>query len=331
MLQRFKAWMTLPRRIFLGLLGIPILLILYVTQPLLRDPVPRPGISADPQRLEADVRHLAQASRVWLHPESLDAQAAWIRSRLETLGGSVSEQAFQVRGRTYRNVVGRFGPKPGALIVVGAHYDTCGPLPGADDNASGVAGLLELARLLAQRPPTRPVELVAYTLEEPPFFRTSDMGSARHAQALLASGRPVKAVLVLEMIGTFKDAADSQDYPIPGMGLLYGSRGDYLACVGKVGGGLLMRDIKTAFRRSSPLPLKSINAPAGIRGIDFSDHLNYWSRGLPAVMFTDTSFYRNPNYHQPQDTPERLDYRRMAQVVEGVRGVMDVLEKNENK
>ncbi|HJU84475.1 MAG TPA: M28 family peptidase [Holophagaceae bacterium] len=322
MLQRIKAWMTLPRRIFLGLMAVPLLLVLYVIQPLLRSPERHPVPPADPARLEADVRHLAGGTRVWVHPEGLEAEAAWIEARFRELGGRTSTQAFEVRGRRYRNVLARFGPEQGPLVVVGAHYDTCGPLPGADDNASGVAGLLELARLLAQTPPKGPVELVAYTLEEPPFFRTQDMGSARHAAALKASGRDVKAVLVLEMIGTFSEEPESQGYPLPGMSLLYGSKGDYLACVGCVGGASLIRQVKTAFRAASPLPLKSINAPGAIPGIDFSDHLNYWARGLPAVMFSDTAFYRNPRYHQAGDTPDRLDYRRMAQAVEGIEGVV---------
>ena len=328
MLQRIKAWMTLPRRIFLGILLLPVLAVVYITQPLLRTPTPRAVLPADPARLEADVRHLSAATRVWLHPEALEAEAAWIETRFRTLGGRTSSKAFEARGHHYRNVTARFGPEQGPLIVAGAHYDTCGPLPGADDNASGVAGILELARLLSQAPPKGPVELVAYTLEEPPFFRTQGMGSAHHAAALKASGCAVKAVLVLEMIGTFSDADDSQGYPLPGMSLLYGSKGDYLACVGPVGGASLVRRAKAAFRAASPLPIKSINAPSAIPGIDFSDHLNYWARGIPALMFSDTAFYRNPRYHQAGDTPDRLDYRRMARVVEGIEGAVLDLASN---
>lgn len=328
MLQRIKAWMTLPRRIFLGVLLLPVLAVVYITQPLVRTPARRTVPAADPTRLEADVRHLSAATRVWLHPEALEAEAAWIEARFREVGARTSSQAFEARGHRYRNVIARFGPETGPLVVVGAHYDTCGPLPGADDNASGVAGLLELGRLLAQAKPKGPVDLVAFTLEEPPFFRTPDMGSARHAAALKASGREVRAVLVLEMIGTFTDADESQDYPLPGMSLLYGSRGDYLACVGPVGGASMVRRAKAAFRASSPLPLKSINAPGAIPGIDFSDHLNYWAQGIPALMFSDTAFYRNPRYHHAGDMPDRLDYRRMARVVEGVGGVVLDLASN---
>jgi hypothetical protein len=322
-----KEWMTLPRRIFLGVLCLPAAAVLYVTQPLLRSPEPKAITLADPARLEADVRHLAAGTRVWIRPEGLDVEAAWIKARFESLGLRTSEQAYQAKGRTYRNVIGRLGPETGPILVVGAHYDTCGPLPGADDNASGVAGLLELARLLSEKPPAGSIEFVAYTLEEPPFFRTGDMGSARHAEVLQASGRPVKAVLVLEMLGTYADADGSQDYPLPGMSLLYGSKGDYLACVGPVGGAGLVRHAKAAFRASSPLPLKSINAPAFIPGIDFSDHLNYWKRGMPAMMFSDTAFYRTRHYHHGTDTPERLDYRRMAQAVEGLSGAVRELSE----
>jgi Zn-dependent M28 family amino/carboxypeptidase len=190
---------------------------------------------------------------------------------------------------------------------------------------AGSPGLLALAKLLQAHPPAQPVELVAYTLEEPPFFRSSDMGSVRHAQALKASGRPVRAVLVLEMIGTFADTGDSQNYPLPGLSMLYGSRGDYLAVVGSVGQGLFVRKVKAAFRAATGLSIKSINAPSSIPGIDFSDHRSYWAEGLPAIMFTDTAFYRNPRYHTGADMPDQLNFPRMAEAVRGVYGVIQKL------
>ena len=298
---------------------------LYLTQPLIgpvrRDPSP----TVEASGLRADVQHLAASSRVYNDPAGLDAVAFWIQGRFQGCGARVEEQAYAVQGRVYRNIVADFGPSSGPVTVVGAHYDTCGARPGADDNASGVAGLLALAKLLQSHPPAHPVELVAYTLEEPPFFRSPDMGSVRHAQKLRASGRPVRAVLVLEMIGTFSDAEDSQDYPLPGLSILYGDRGDYLAVVGSVGEGLLAREVKAAFRGACSLPVKSINAPAAIQGIDFSDHRSYWAEGMPAIMFTDTAFFRNPRYHTSADTPDRLDYARMAEAVEGIYGVVRAL------
>lgn len=318
-------------RTFLGdrkVLGFAFLILLfavstiYTTQPFVSSPGKNLAPSVDASALREDVNHLAGSSRVYSDPSGLDEVAAWIHTRFETCGAAVKDQVYGAHGRVYRNVIADFGPSSGPVTVVGAHYDTCGPRPGADDNASGLASLLALAKMLQANPPAQPVELVAYTLEEPPFFRSADMGSVRHAQALKASGRKVRGVFVLEMIGTFTDEDDTQGYPLPGMSLLYGGRGDYLAVVGSVGEGALVRKVKAAFRSASDLSVKSINAPSAIEGIDFSDHRSYWAEGLPAIMFTDTAFYRNRRYHTAADTPERLDYTRMAQAVQGVYGVV---------
>jgi Zn-dependent M28 family amino/carboxypeptidase len=221
----------------------------------------------------------------------------------------------------------RFGPEAGERLVVGAHYDAFGPYPAADDNASGVAGLIELAYLLGQHPPALAVELVAFTLEEPPYFRTAEMGSAVHAQSLKAAGVTVRVMFSLEMIGYFSDAPDSQRFPVPLLSLCYPSRGNFITVAGNVGEGLLVRRIKRAMSGASELPVYSINAPRLIPGLDFSDHLNYWQAGYPAVMITDTAFFRNRNYHTMQDTADKLDYRRMAQVVEGVMAAVVALSQ----
>jgi len=162
------------------------------------------------------------------------------------------------------------------------------------------------------------VELVAYSLEEPPHFRTESMGSAVHAASLEAKKARVRAMISLEMIGCFSDEKDSQAYPLGVLKLLYPSTGNFIAVVGRIGGGRLVRVVKTAMRAATRLPVESINAPGFIPGIDFSDHLSYWEHGYPAVMVTDTAFYRNPRYHTSDDTPDTLDYERMALVVDGV-------------
>lgn len=176
--------------------------------------------------------------------------------------------------------------------------------------------------LLAASPPEGPVELVAYSPEEPPFFRSPQMGSAVHAASLKTSGRRVRSVLVLEMIGCFEDGARSQSYPLPFLSLFYPTRGNFIAVVGSLGQPRLARRVKAAMRAASPLPVRSINAPRAVPGVDFSDHLSYWREGYPAIMITDTAFYRNPRYHTTGDTPETLDYARMAQVVDGVRAAL---------
>ena len=276
--------------------------------------------SADPARLEVHVRTLCKdfSPRDAAHPENLNRVAAYVRANFESAGGIVSEQPVEVGRSTYRNVIGLFGPETDERVIVGAHYDTAGPLPGADDNASGVAGLIELARLLGQGPPAGRVELVAYTLEEPPFFRSRHMGSAVHAASLRERGVRVSAMFSLEMIGYFSDREGSQQFPLSFLKNFYPTHGNFIAVVGSFGQGLVVRRIKKAMGDASPLPVLSVNAPRAVPGVDFSDHLNYWEAGYPAVMITDTAFYRNPNYHTALDAPDTLDYGRMAMVVQGV-------------
>lgn len=287
-------------------------------------PPPRigPAVAADPARLEASVRALAERfhPRDASHVANLDAAAAWIRTELERTGAAVSEQTWTADGETYRNVVARIGSDSGERIVVGAHYDTDGPRPGADDDASGVAGLLELARLLAANPPPLGIELVTYSLEESPYFATPHMGSVQHADALARAGVRVRAMLSLEMIGYFSDEPGSQSYlHFAVIGSRHPDQGNFIAVVGNLGQESLVRRVQRAMLAAGgPVPVESINAPEWLAGIDFSDHRSYWARGFPAVMITDTAFLRNPNYHEASDTPETLDYARMAAVVAGV-------------
>ena len=259
------------------------------------------------------------------HPENLARAATWIAGELDRSGGRVCEQVFEVGGRSYRNILAGFGPEAGETVVVGAHYDTDGEMPGADDNASGIAGLLELARLLSGARLSIGVELVAYALEEMPVFGTGLMGSAVHARNLKASGRPVRAMLCLEMIGCFTEEPGSQSFPFPLLRLFYPGRGDFIAVVGNLGGTRLVRWVKRSMRAGGDLPVYSINAPALVPGVDLSDHASYWREGFPAIMITDTAFYRNDRYHTEQDTPGTLDYARMAKVVDGVlRAALDL-------
>ncbi len=317
--------------VLMGLLAF----VAAVTQPFV-SPVRYQSPSVDATRLAAHVKHLS----VDLYPRSSDRldnterAAKYVFDEFEAAGAKVSIQDVMVRGVTYQNIIARFGPQDGALIVVGAHYDSHGDAaagalypsgftpdthtPGADDNASGVAGLIELAHLLGQRPPSRAVELVAYALEEPPHFRTGDMGSVWHARSLATSKRDVVLMLSLEMIGFFSDAPGSQHFPVPGMQHLYPDRGNFIALVGELGDIANMRRAKALMSGGSDLPVYSINAPATLQGIDFSDHRSYWGEGYPALMVTDTAFFRNAHYHRASDSHEKLDYRRMAQVVQSV-------------
>jgi hypothetical protein len=276
---------------------------------------PKPS-AADPERLRRHVEFLTvQASpRDSDHPENLDKAAAYIKEQLLFAGTRPRDQEFRAQGRLYRNVIASLGPANGPILVVGAHYDSCGlfgPNPGADDNASGTAGLLELARLLRGRSLRQRVDLVAYANEEPPWFGSPWMGSAVHARSL--AGQDVRGMISLEMIGYF---TDRQPFPNWLYRLLYPSRGDFILIAGRWADRDLTRHVKRALRGTG-FPAYSFTASRDA-GIDASDQRNYWDIGVPAVMVTDTAFVRNPHYHSPGDTAETLDYQRMARVVEGV-------------
>ena len=273
-----------------------------------------------PARLQAHVRAFCEEflPRDFTHPENLDRAAAYIREQFAKATERVGDEPFEVNASTYRNVIASFGPDSQERIVVGAHYDVAGPFAGADDNASGVAGILELAYLLGGASLPMRVDLVAYSLEEPPFFRTPHMGSSVHARSLRQQGAQVRAMLALEMIGYFVDAPESQRFPLGILRLFYPTVGNFIAVVGGLRHGSLVRRVKRAMHRASPLPVHSIAAPRWLPGIDFSDHASYWDVGYPAVMITDSAFYRNPYYHTHRDRPGTLDYARMAMVVEGV-------------
>ncbi len=296
----------------------------WVTQPLLSRAHPNSERTVDPSRLEAHVRKLSieLGPRDESHIENLDRVAAYIKDEFSQTTAQVSEQVYRVQGKTYRNVIAQFGPESNERVIVGAHYDTAGPLPGADDNASGVAGLIELARLLGRQQPPLRVELVAFSLEEPPYFRTTGMGSSVHSESLRNQNVQVRAMISLEMIGYFSDMPNSQAFPVGVLSAFYPSQGNFIGVVGRLSDGLLVRRAKSAMRNVTPLPVYSINAPQFVPGVDFSDQLNYWHAGYSAMMITDTAFYRNRNYHTAQDTAEKLDYKRMAMVVEGVYAVV---------
>jgi Zn-dependent M28 family amino/carboxypeptidase len=247
--------------------------------------------------------------------DNLNKAASYIKQNLEKYSQNVSYQNYNVVKTEYKNIIANFGPESNDIIVIGAHYDAYEQYAGADDNASGVAGLLELAKLLSQVELKSQVQLVAYTLEEPPFFRSEYMGSYIHAESV--KDKNIKLMISLEMIGYFTDKEDSQDYPISLMKTIYPSKGNFIAIIDQLISSKAS-DIKKTINTHTDLPAYSINAPSSIPGIDFSDHLNYWKFGFPAVMVTDSSFYRYQYYHTEDDTYEKLDYQAMAKVVYGV-------------
>lgn len=305
------------------LVGLTILLLggwLYTGQPTRRRNGPS-SLSADPARLRRHVEKLSITfhPRNCSHPGNLDLCAAYIAKDFEKAGAKVGVQTFQASGKTYRNVVAHFPGREASAkrFIVGAHYDSCWETPGADDNASGVAGLLEMARLIGEHGSRCPVELVAYTLEEPPYFRSQYMGSYVHASRV-PDPQNVRAAVVLEMIGYFSDRLGSQCYPLPFFHLFYPSRGNYIGVVSELKQRRIVKEFKAGMKGTTPLPVYSVNAPRWIPGIELSDHRNYWPFGMEAFMITDTAFLRNHAYHQRCDTADRLDYTRMGQVVVAV-------------
>jgi hypothetical protein len=256
-------------------------------------------------------------------PGSLQTTAEYLRRNLVQAGYTVTEQTYIVERHTVSNleaVLAGSAPAEGAVIV-GAHYDSVAGTVGADDNASGVAATLELARLLRASKLRRTVHFVFFVNEEPPFFQTEEMGSLVYARKLRRDGAVVSAMISLEMLGYYSDAPGSQKYPAP-LSLFYPDRGNFIGFVGNGRSRALLRRAVRRFRESAKLPSEGVAAPASWPGIGWSDHWSFWQQGYPAVMITDTALFRNQYYHTPLDTAEKLDFDRMARVVEGVHEVV---------
>jgi Zn-dependent M28 family amino/carboxypeptidase len=276
--------------------------VVVVVQPVFRKGPAWRGPRADAGRLGGLVRAL-----VALGPRNEAAgqsrAADWIRGQLGER--AVEEQRYSANGESFRNLIVRLGPETEESIVIGAHYDVRGPHAGADDNASGTAALLELARVLRGAELKARVELAFYSNEEYGL-----LGSAVHAER----SRNVRAMLSLEMLGCFDQP---QKFPFAALRLLYPDRGDYIVVVGRLEDFRLVRAVKAALRANGA-GVRSIDAPELIPGIADSDHSSFWRRGMRAAMVTDTAWYRNPRYHTARDTPDTLDYARMARIVDGL-------------
>jgi Zn-dependent M28 family amino/carboxypeptidase len=259
--------------------------------------------------------------RSYRQTENLVRSAAHIEQRLSSYGYGAKKQTFRYGKNDYCNVFAEMrgtGAARDGILVVGAHYDTVTGSPGADDNASGIAGLLELARLVSEKPLKRTVRFVAFSLEEPPVFMTSRMGSHVHAKSLRDEGAVLFGMISLEMLGYYRNDKGSQLYPSSLFRLFYPDRGNFISFVGNLSSRAFTLAVATAFRKCCSMPVESLNAPSLIPGVDFSDHRSFWKFGYPAFMITDTAFYRNPNYHSAGDTPETLDYEKMAELTSGL-------------
>lgn len=278
---------------------------------------------AQEERLREDVKILTSTKkpRNFKNLDTLREIVSFIREEFEDTTTNVELHSFRINdGPEYQNVIASFGPRDADRFIIGAHYDVYGDYPGADDNASGVAAILEIARLLKKEKTKlkNRIDLVAFALEEPPFFASADMGSAHYAKKIHGEKAKVKMMLALDMIGYFSSKPDSQERPFP-LQALYPSTGDFISVVGGLTHIKDVQKVKKLMTSGSPdLNVESIAAPISISGVDFSDHRNLWEYGYPGLMITDTAFYRNPNYHTARDKIDTLDFKNMTRVVQAL-------------
>lgn len=250
--------------------------------------------------------------------ETLNNVAQFIYNQFRNVSDSTNFQNYNYGNAEYKNVICSINPEKSERIIIGAHYDVCENTDGADDNASGVVGLIELAKLLKTYKGDYRIDLVAYSLEEPPFFRTEYMGSYVHAKYLKDNNINVYGMICLEMIGYFSDKENSQSYPVGMLSWFYGNKANFIMVAQKWFNGDFGNEFLYYMKSKNLLPTESFKAPESISAIDFSDHLNYWNFGYSAVMVTNTSFYRNNNYHEKSDKVSTLDIKRMALVIDEI-------------
>ena len=279
-------------------------------------------------RLRAHVEMLAATigeRNLWSYG-ALEQAAQYISTRLTAAGYTPRRQTFELAKLPLSNIEAVLeGSTRGAeIVVVGAHYDTVVGCPGANDNATGVAAVLELAQRFSGRRQPRAIRFVAFVNEEPPFFQTEHMGSAVYANALRSDDERVVGMLSLETMGYYSEERGSQRYPAP-MATVYPDVGNFIGFVANVASARLLWRARRAFKRRTSFPLQSATVPAAIPGVGWSDHWAFWQAGYPAMMVTDTAPYRYPWYHTADDTPEKVDYDRLAHVVDGLETVIEAI------
>lgn len=268
--------------------------------------------------VEADVRALAETigERSVFQPDRMEAAARHIESRFGACGLAPRRETYAAVGNDVSNVIAGIagGARAAEIVVVGAHYDSVRGSPGANDNATGVAAMLALAKRFAATGPARTLRFVAFTGEEPPCFQTETMGSLVHARGCGARGEDVVAMISLETLGCFRDEEGSQDYPVRGMGLVYPTRGNFVSFVGDVRSRGLVREAIGAFREGARIPSEGAALPMSVPGVGWSDHWSFRQAGFPALMVTDTAIFRDGAYHTLRDTPDRVDFDRLTRV-----------------
>jgi Zn-dependent M28 family amino/carboxypeptidase len=280
------------------------------------------SLIGDTRRLHMHVRQLTVdiGSRSVYEYDKLEETREYIVSRLKAFGYTPSLQTYTYSGREYSNVIASIkGAKlPDETIIIGAHYDTVLGTPGADDNASAVATLLEIARALKRFSPDRTLKLIFFVIEEPPVFRSEHMGSYIYAKEAREKNENIKSMISLEMLGYYANEKGGQSFPLPLMSLIYPSTPDFIAVVGNFSSRNLTRKVKNSLRASSRVPVETLSTFSFVPGVDFSDHRSFWKMEYPAVMITDTAFYRNPNYHRETDTIDTLNFDKMSDILRGL-------------
>ena len=282
----------------------------------------RAELVADVQALAGDI-----GERNTTRYAELNAAADFIEGSMAHAGLTARRESYDLHGHACHNLeVEIRGTRP-EILVVGAHYDSVFGSPGANDNASGVAGLLALARRFAGKPGGQTLRFVAFVNEEPPYFQTAEMGSFVYARRCKDRGDKIAAMISLETIGYFSDAPRSQTYPAAGLGFFYPTTGNFIGFVGNTRSRSLLRAAVGAFKKERKLPCEGASLPAAIPGIAWSDQWSFWECGYPAIMVTDTAPFRYPHYHSSTDTPDKLDYDRFALVVSGMEKTIAELAK----
>jgi hypothetical protein len=259
---------------------------------------------------------------------NLSAAADYLETSFVEAGYLVHLQGFEIDGKTVYNIEAEIKglERPGEIIVVGAHYDTIEGSPGANDNATGAAAVLALARSFSGQKTSRTLRFVEFVNEEPPYYQTPQMGSWDYAKRLRERGGRVIAMLSLETIGYYSDKEGSQQYPFP-FSLFYPSKGNFIAFVGNISSRSLVREVISSFREHTRFPSEGGALWGSIEGVGWSDHWAFWEEGYPAMMVTDTALFRYPGYHAVYDTPDKVQYDRLARVVSGLIKVVADLSK----
>lgn len=327
MSRRSNFWLMAVCVVLAGAIGVAWWTMIKMPRKTFRGALP--PLTSEQSILRAELVSAVQTlggeigERNFEHYAELTAARDFVERSFSAAGLQSRRDTYEMRGREFDNVeadVRGTGPE---IVLIGAHYDSVFGAPGANDNASGVAALLVLARRFADRPCLRTLRFVAFVNEEPPYFQTSQMGSLVYAGRCKARGDQIGAVLSLETIGYYSNAARSQTYPFPGLGLFYPTTGNFIGFVGNVPSRGLVRKAIATFRENAQFRCEGAALPAAIPGVGWSDQWSFWQHGYRGIMVTDTALFRDPNYHSASDTPDKLDYDSMARVVAGLEKVID--------